>query len=444
MQRFIPVLLLTLALGIASWSAHAATAPDINQPLTLIQLTDIALDNNPQTRIAWATIRESEAGVELARAGYWPLITASYSYQRNKQVNFTGSSVGAQTRYGPSISLSYLLWNFGTRSGSLDAAKFALTAADLSNSQTMQDVILQVEQGYYQVLGLQALRDADEQNVNDAQTSLDAARQRKQSGLATIGDVYQAEAALAGAQLALQQTEGNLAIARGQLAIAAGYSANQKLTLAPWQPDVSPQLPDQDVSTLLKQARQTRPELLASKAREQQAVASLEATRGQGLPSLALAASAGRSTSLLNGASTSADSYSAGVTLSVPLFAGFADQAAEHQAQAAVDIAQATTLQLQQQVELEVWQAYQKVRTAAATLTTTDAQLKSAQQAADVTAARYKNGLDSILDTLTAQATLANARVQQVQAHLNWFAALAALGHAVGGLGTPASTAESK
>lgn len=435
---------LLLACSIVSLSVHAAPAPDINQPLSLVQLTDIALSNNPQTRIAWATIRESQAGVELARAGYWPLVTLSYSYQRNRQVNFTGSSVGAQTRYGPSISLSYLLWDFGNRSGSLDAAKFALTAADLANSQTMQDVILQVEQDYYQVLGLQALRDADEQNVKDAQTSLDAARQRKNSGLATIGDVYQAEAALAGAQLALQQTEGNLAVARGQLAVTAGYGANSKLTLAPWQPDVAPQLPDQDITTLLEQARQARPALLAAKAREQQAVASLEATRGKGLPSLSLNANAGRNTSVLGDTRTSADSYNAGVTLSVPLFAGFADQAAEHQAQAAVDVAQATTLQLQQQVELEVWQAYQNVHTAAATLTTTDAQLKSARQAADVTAARYQSGLGSILDTLTAQATLANARVQQVQARLNWFAALAALGHAVGGLTAPPASTESK
>ncbi|MGH8400575.1 MAG: TolC family protein, partial [Gammaproteobacteria bacterium] len=92
--------------------------------------------------------------------------------------------------------------------------------------------------------------------------------------------------------------------------------------------------------------------------------------------------------------------------------------------------------------ELEVWQAYQNVHTAAITLTTTDTQLKSAQQAADVTTARYKGGLDNILDTLTAQATLANARAQQIQARLNWFAALAALGHAVGGLDAPDKTTE--
>lgn len=426
----------------ASVPLLAANTPDINHPFTLVELTDLALSNNPQTRIAWATIRESQAGVELARAGYWPSVNASYNYQRNRQVNFTGGSVGAQTRYGPSINLSYLLWDFGSRSGSVDAAGYALTAAQLSGSQTLQDVILQVEQGYYQILGLSALRDADAKNVSDAQTSLDAAQQRKDSGLATIGDVYQAQAALAGAQLALQQTEGSLAVARGQLAVAAGFAANTKLTLAPWHTDITVQLPQQDIDSLLKEARAARPELLAAKAREQQAAAALEAARGRGLPSLNLDANIGRSTSLLNGARTTADSYSAGLSLSVPLFAGFADQAAEHQAQAAIDVAQASTDQLRQQVELEVWQAYQNVHTAAATLDTAAAQLKSAQQASDVTSARYKNGLGSILDTLTAQATLASARVQQVQARLNWFAALAALGHAVGGLNAPDKTTE--
>jgi len=422
----------------------AAEPPAIHQPLTLVQLTDIALRNNPQTRIAWATIRQSQAGVDLARAGYWPQVTAEYSYQRNKQVNFSGNSVGSQTRYGPSISLSYLLWDFGNRSGSLDAATFALTAADLSNSQTLQDVILQIEQGYYQVLGLQALQHANEKNVKDAQTSFDAALQRQHSGLATIGDVYQSKAALAGAQLALQQTVGNLAIARGKLAVAAGYSANTTLKLAPWQTKVSPQLPQQTITSLMQQARDSRPELLASKAREQEAVSNLEATRGQGLPTLALDANAGHNTSVFGNSSITTDSYSAGIRLTVPLFAGFGDRAAVHQAQAAIDIANATTQQLQQQVELEVWQAYQNMHTAATTLTTTAVQLKSAQQAADVAGARYKSGLDSILDVLSAQATLANARVQQVQARLNWFAALAALGHAVGGLSAPANPSESQ
>ena len=209
--------------------ALCETAPHFDQPLTLVRLTDLALTNNPSTRIAWGAIRESEAGVELARAGYWPQISVDYGIERDKTKNFSGASNPSQTSYGPSLSLSYLLWDFGARSSSADAAKFSLAASQLDANQTVQDLILAVEQAYYQALGLQALQEADTQSVQDASASLDAAQQRKNSGLATIGDVYQAEAALAGAKLALQTAQGQFAVARGQLAVAVGYDLAQRL-----------------------------------------------------------------------------------------------------------------------------------------------------------------------------------------------------------------------
>ena len=192
-MRCRPAILLLVVLVLATPVVRAAGNPSqFIRPLTLIELTDMALTNNPQTRLAWDAIRASQAGVELARAGYWPQVSLTYSYSRNDLVSFTGQGTGAQTRYGPAISLNYLLWDFGTRSGTLNAAKFALISAQLSNSQTLQDVILAVEQDYYQVLGLQALDQADELSVQDAITSLDAERENQKSGLATIGDVYQA------------------------------------------------------------------------------------------------------------------------------------------------------------------------------------------------------------------------------------------------------------
>ncbi|MGH8402847.1 MAG: TolC family protein, partial [Gammaproteobacteria bacterium] len=221
-------------LAAAGASPDVIQAPQFTHPFTLVELTDMALSNNPQTKLAWGEIRSSQAGVELAKAGYWPQISASYSITRSRTVNFSGASNSAQTRFEPSISLSYLLWDFGNRSGTLDSAKYALTEAVLSNSQTLQDVILVVEQDYYQVLGLQALEAADELSVKDADTSLDAARQNQKSGLATAGDLYQAEAALAGAQLVLQQTQGQLAVAQGTLAVEVGFPANTQLMLAPW------------------------------------------------------------------------------------------------------------------------------------------------------------------------------------------------------------------
>jgi len=410
-----------------------------NRPLTLVELTDLALRRNAKTRLAWAAIRSSEAGVELARAGYWPQIDATVSAQRNRALNFSGLPSDIQSRYGASVSLSYLLWDFGTRGGQLDEAKYALVSASLSQDQTVQDVILQVERAYYLVLGLQAVVEANKQSLKDAETNLEATQGRKASGLATLGDVYTAEAALAGARLDLQRTEGLLAVARGELAGALGASPDTLLPLVAWEQDATPALPSQSVASLLADARSARPELLAAKAQEQAAAASVQAARGRGLPSLNLNANSGHTEVVDVGGSSQ---FSAQASLNIPLFSGFGDRAAVHQAQAQLDIARATTDDLRNQVELEVWQAYQTLRTSVATLDTTAAQLKSAQQASEVSTARYKNGLDTILDVLNAQTTLANARVQQVQARLNYAAARAALGHAVGGLNAPAAMLE--
>ncbi|HEY1772174.1 MAG TPA: TolC family protein [Gammaproteobacteria bacterium] len=426
----------TLTVGAGATDA-AIDPPHFGQPLTLVQLTDLALSNNPATKIAWAEVRSSDAGVELARAGYWPQVSLAYDYERQRTPTGISGTTAAETLYGPSVDISWLLFDFGTRSGNIDAAKFNRTAQELDANQTLQDLILEVEQDYYQVIGLQAVQEADLQSVQDASANLENANQRKNSGLNTIGDVYQAEAALAGTRLTLQTAQGQLAVARGTLAIALGYPADTDVPLAVWEKELNAKMPEQNIHDLLDRAAKARPELLAAKAQQQAAIASLEATRGRGWPTLSLDGSAGRTTTDIQGVHSTVNNYQANLTLSIPLFTGFANQAANRQAEAAVDVANATDEQLIQAVQLEVWQAYQNTRTAVSNLDTADLQLKSSQQAADVVQARYKNGLDSILDVLSAQATLANARVQQVQARLNWFAALAAMGHALGGLDVP-------
>jgi outer membrane protein len=415
--------------------ANAVTS----RPLTLMNLTDMALQRNPKTRLAWDAFRVSEAGVALARAGYWPQLSATLSGQRSRALSVSGLPATTQTRYGSSISLSYLLWDFGVRSGTLDQAEFQLESARMSQNQAMQDVILQVEQAYYQTLGLQALVEVNRQSLKDAATNLEAAQERKSAGLATVGDVYKAEAALAGARLSLQQSEGQLAAAHGQLASAVGDTPDTPLQLATWEQVGKPELPAQSVNSLLDAARDARPELLAAKAQEQAAAAKLETTRGRGLPTLNLSANSGH-TQVVGVASSS--QFNTLLTLNIPIFSGFADRAAVHQAEAQLDSARDNSADLRSQVALQVWLAYQNLRTAAVTLESSDAQLKSAQQAADVSSARYKNGLDSILDLLSSQNTLANARVQKVQSRLDWAAARAALGHAVGGLAAPQSNSE--
>jgi outer membrane protein len=116
----------------------------------------------------------------------------------------------------------------------------------------------------------------------------------------------------------------------------------------------------------------------------------------------------------------------------IPLFTGFRDKYATAQAQALAEQAEASRDSLYRQTELDVWQAYYDVQTAASGIGSTEAQVKSAEQTSQATLARYQAGFGSILDLITAQLDESNARVQRIQSYLDWYTALARLHFSTG------------
>ena len=426
------VLSLLAALTVSSPTyGDPAELPPSGHPMTLAELTDLALSNNPETRSAWAMVAQSEAAETIAKAGYWPTLTGSFSWQRSQSISPQGSNIPVQVRYGPSISLTYLLFDFGSRSGQVRQAAAITLAARFSREQTLQDLMLTVESAYYTVIGARALEVASRHSLEEAQANAEAARIRHDAGLATIADLYQAQAALASAQLSLQQAEGSRIIADGALAVAVGYTPDTALSLEEWQAPSKPELPRETSNELMDAANRARPELLASQAQEQAAEAAVRAARGQGLPRVTLTGGAGKTK--VEGLGTT-EQNSLSVRLDVPLFSGFADRAALAQARAAVTQAQADIDSLRLSVQQQVWMAYQNVLTARKNLDAAHVQLEAAARAAEAIRARYQSGLSSILDVLTTEATLAQARVADIQAGVSWYQSLATLAHDAGGL----------
>ena len=103
-------------------------------------------------------------------------------------------------------------------------------------------------------------------------------------------------------------------------------------------------------------------------------------------------------------------------------------------AEAQLESQQAQREKLAQQVTLDVWTAYQNLQTARDTYGTSADVLASATEAEKVALGRYKAGAGTILDLLNAEASLANARLQQIQAQYDWYTSRAALAQAVGRL----------
>ncbi len=420
-------------------AAPEAAPPQIPEHLlepgaafTLADIVEIALANNPVTRTSYLQALSAAADLGSKRSAYYPTLDLSVGVTRAKQNAFGGQFNFLQTSYGPTVTVNYLLFDLGGRAATTDEARLALLAADWTHSAAIQDVILGVQQTFVAYLSAKAQLKAAKAVFAEAQKAFDAANGRHDAGVATIAEVLQAKTALSQAQLAVDRLSGQVLALRGSLATAMGLPATTPYDVGNLPEDLPLDATSQTVEELVAQARQVRPDLAAARLRAEKADTHIRSVRSDGRPRLTGDVSASRLYFQPSTYASYGDSWSARVLLNVPLFTGFqtrynVDKASQDAAAAA---SQADTLE--QQVILEVWTSYYDLHTATQLVKTSRDLLASADQSEKVALGRYKEGVGTIIDLLTAQAALANARAQEIEARSTWFSALAQLSRDVG------------
>lgn len=405
------------------------TAPQSAAPLALLEVVDLALCNNPQTREVWANARAQAAQVGVARAAYLPGLSGSVSASRNW--TDTDGSRSPYDQNGAGLTLSYLLYDFGAREAALENARQLLAAASATQDSTVQAVFLAAVQAFYQAQANVSALLAAQESERASKESFSAADARYKAGAATPADKLQAQTAWSQATLNRITAEGSQRSAQGALANVIGQDAHRPPGLVPAAEVTPGDAFERDVNALVEEARRRRPDLLAAEAQVRAAAANLNAVRAAGRPSISLAARSDLSNT--DGSATSHGS-SVGVTLTIPFFSGFAPAYRVRAAEAQADARGAQRDRIRLQVALDVWNAYHSLHTATQALRTSSDLLNSATQSEQVALGRYKAGVGSILDVLNAQSALASARQQRVQAALNWNVSRATLAQSMGNL----------
>lgn len=390
----------------------------------VLDVVDLALCQNPKTRESWANARVQAAQVGVAQSDFLPSLDG--------KIGLSHASLDTQTTNQSSVALtlSWLIYDFGARAANLENARQLLSAASSSLDATVQTVFLSALQSYYNAQAARAAVSAAQESEKASRESLTAAEVRYKVGTGTPADRLQAQTAWSQATLNRIKAEGTLRNAYGTLANVMGLDANQPLKLA----ETSNATPDtsfeRDIEVLIAEARERRPDLKATEAQVRAAQATVDSTRASGLPTLSL----GLGPNWVDSGNISNRSSSIGLTLTVPIFSGFDTTYKIRSAQARADAASAQRDNVHLQVALDVWTAYQALTTATQTIRTTADLLASAEQSQRVALGRYKAGVGTILDVLNAQSALAGARVQRIQAMLDWNVSRASLAKAVGTL----------
>ncbi|WP_417069922.1 TolC family protein [Niveibacterium terrae] len=404
----------------ASGSFHLACGAKLgSSPQSLAEVVDYALCNNPQTRLAWAYARAQAAQVGLARSATLPELDASV--ERSRTASSPGSSYSQSTA---SLSASLLIYDFGARAATQESARQMMAALNASQDASLQTAFFAAVQAYYQWHALDASVAAARMAETASEASFKAAQARYRIGTGTPADALQAQTAASQARLALIQAEGSARSALGTLANAMGLDAQQAPALAP-PPDKEPESGfESRVDALITAAQQRRPDLVAARAQLHAAQAERDVARASAMPSLSLAAG----TSFIDHSqSGERRGNSLALSLSIPLFTGFATTYRVRGAEAQIEAKTALREQLAQQVSLDVWRSYHALTTSIAAVRASADLLASSAASEKVAMGRYRAGVGNIIELLNAQSALASARQQRILALYNWRIAKAAL-----------------
>lgn len=413
-------------------TSSPCTSLDYNKPLSLADVAGAALCNNPQTRETYANAKVQAAQLGIAKSAFLPTL--------NDNFNVAGvladpkSAARGRDYYNVSNSLaaSYLLYDFGNRDANLENARQLLQAVSATQSAVVQNILLAAVRAYYQVQTDIALLAATKESESFNLESFKAAEAKYKAGASTPADKLQAQTAYAQSTLTRVTTEGALKTDYGILANVMGLNASVVLKLIETEASPANTIEiEQDINQLIEQARMRRPDLLASEAQVSAAKANIDASRAASKPTVSI----NLSNSFLDGSNlTSNNTSTLGVTVSVPLFAGYGPTYKIRAAEAVTQVREAQRDQLKLQISLDVWTAFQNLRTAHESIKLADTLVASAKESARVALGRYKAGVGNIIDTLNAQSALASANQQKIKADLSRNIARAALAQSIGSL----------
>lgn len=403
---------------------------DLFQDTTLQQLIGGALENNRDLRVALARIAEARAVLGFTRADLYPRI--DYFAGGAGAASTSSAEDGGETNVSVSGGLSVFweidLWGKFRRSN--EAALNELLATEESFRGVTITLVADVATAYLQLRDLDNRLVISESTVDARREALDINQARFDAGAIAGVDVAQAEVQLAGAETVVQKTLRARAQTEHAIAVLLGSPPRAIPRGLPLQDQLfPPEIPAGLPSELLER----RPDILVAERQLHAQTARIGVAEALKLPSLSLTADAGVKSEELTAVTLTTGLFNLGANLFGPLF-----NAGRNQQR--VEIERARTEQLLNSYEQTILNAFREVEDALVAAQTyrdeyeaRQRQVDAAQEALDLSNARYHGGWTSYLEVIIQQRSLFDAQLGASETLQLQLASIVDLYRALGG-----------
>jgi outer membrane protein TolC len=460
----------------------------------LPELIDLAERNNPETRIAWDHAREAAAAVGLSESTYYPYLVASAGagYARaflpfpslivdqrplvtqlvqavpqaasnpaaalhtleTKNLNIAappvsitggGTLIVDSVASNATLSVKWLLLDFGERGDLVEAARQQLMIANVGFNATHQKIVFEVTRNFYELGNARQQVAIAQSALRAAQSVEEAVKARLDNGLAIKPEYLQAQQEAAQFAFELEAAQGAESDAEVELIDSIGILPTTHIQIADYANGPLPPVPQESVDQLIDMALSQRPDLVMQLADLREKQAEVRAARADFYPKVAVDANVGDAT--LN--TSIADStyfggehtiYGADVSIELPIFDGFERIQKLRVAEADLSSAESELAEARDTAVREVWKAYTDFRTALREQDAAAKLLTAAENAYDAVLESYKNGLSTYPEVVNAERDVTSARSVGHNTRAAIFTAAAALALSIGDLAkaTPA------
>ena len=432
MKRIVLALIL-----FSSFSSNIFADGTTNAPLvlTLADAQKLALRNHPQIAAANYRALAAQEVVKETRAGYFPSanLYADVVGAENEDARILAGGLNNPSVYDRAaggLSVSQIITDFGRTANLAASSKYQAQAENQNANATREQVLLQVNIGYFSALEAQAVLHVAQQTVDTRQLLVDQVSLLASNKLKSELDVSFARVALEEAHLLQQRAQNDADNTMTSLSTALGFRDPKLFQLIESSQMSLPRT--SDVSQLVETALAARPELLSLRDERDAAQRFAKSQRDARLPIV-------EAVGLVGAAPTHdshlPDNYAVGgIQLSLPLFAGGLYAARQHEAEFKAQSDSQLLRAAEDNIVRDVHLAWLNVNNALERLHTTEQLVRHAAEAYDLANARYQIGSSSIVELSQAQLSLTSAQIANTNARYNLLIRQASLNYEIGAL----------